>query len=91
MVRSWMKLKTSSMSDDTLSTKSEIVPIGAMGYKQGVTDSVPADPAAQIGTQIIGQTLDRASGEIRFGVKQGKRPFPRQIHRPKIARAIGWQ
>jgi hypothetical protein len=40
------------------------------GRKQGVTDSVLADPAAQIGAQIIGQTLDRASGEIQFGVKQ---------------------
>ena len=82
-----MKLKTSSMPYDTLSGKSEIVPIGAMGYKQGVTDSVPADPAAQIGTQIIGQTLDRASSEIRFGVKQGKRPFPTTIQRSFNARA----
>ena len=49
------------------------------GRKQGVTDSVLADPAAQIGAQIIGQTFDRASGEIRFGVKQGKRPFPATI------------
>ena len=57
------------------------------GRKQGVTDSVLADPAAQIGTQIIGQTLDRASSEIRFGVKQGKRPFPTTIQRSFNARA----
>ena len=57
------------------------------GRKQGVTDSVLADPAAQIGAQIIGQTFDRASGEIRFGVKQGKRPFPTTIQRSFNARA----
>jgi hypothetical protein len=52
------------------------------GRKQGVTDSVLADPAAQIGAQIIGQTLDCASGEIRFGVRGA-------IARPEHEQGVG--
>lgn len=78
MVRSRKKLKTSSMRYDTLSAKSEIVPIGAMGVSKALRIPFWPIPPRKSAPRSLGRPwtapavrYSSASNRIRVGRASG--------------------